>query len=153
MFYIFSRNRYCQKFFVEKVKQRYFPNYNWKTFSWFNSILLILNVTAVIVFQEKAGPWIIFPLSLAAERVYNGFYHLVETIIFKKYSSGLLTSVPSWILGYMIVRYSLFKGEIHTNHFWLSVVIGFFIFALMVFPLITGLLYKLYLLKEQFRKR
>jgi len=89
--------------FVEKVKQRYFPNYNWKTFSWFNSFLLILNVTAVIVFQEKAGPWIIFPLSLAAERVYNGFYHLVETIIFKKYSSGLLTSVPSWILGYMIV--------------------------------------------------
>ena len=61
--------------FVEKVKQRYFPDYNWKMFFWFNSFLLILNISAVIVFEEKAGAWIMFPLSLATERVYNGFYH------------------------------------------------------------------------------
>lgn len=139
--------------FVEKVKQRYFPAYNWKMFSWFNSFLLILNISAVLVFEEKAGAWIIFPLSLASERVYNGFYHLVETVISGKYSSGLLTSVPSWILGYIIVRYSLLKGEIQTNHFWISVVIGLLIFALMILPLVTGLLYKGYLLKEKFRKQ
>lgn len=139
--------------FVEKVKKRYLPEYNWKTFFWFNSFLLILNISAVIVFEEKAGAWIIFPLSLATERVYNGFYHLVETVILKKYSSGLLTSVPSWILGYIIVRYSLLKGEIQTNHFWISVIIGFLIFALMVFPLVTGLLHKAYFLKEKFTKR
>ncbi|NLN66396.1 MAG: HXXEE domain-containing protein [Clostridiaceae bacterium] len=139
--------------FVEKIKHRYFPDYNWKMFFWFNSFLLILNISAVIVFEVKGGAWIILPLSLAVERVYNGFYHLVETIISRKYSSGLLTSVPSWILGYITVRYSLLKGEIQTSHFLISAVIGFFIFSLMIFPLITGLLYKVYLLKDIFKKR
>lgn len=87
-----------------------------------------------------------FPLSLAAERIFNGFYHLTETVISKIYSSGLLTRVISWILGYLLVKYSLLKGEIPLNLFILSIIIGFSIFALMIFPLITGNLRRIYLI-------
>lgn len=139
--------------FVEKMKRLYFSEYDWKKFFWFNTILLILNISSVIVFENKGGIWVVFPLSLAFERVFNGFYHLFETIISKKYSSGLLSSVISWILGYMIVRYSLIKGEIQINHFKISVLIGFIIFALMIFPLVTGIWQKVYRLKERLKNR
>ncbi|NLA25848.1 MAG: HXXEE domain-containing protein [Firmicutes bacterium] len=139
--------------FVEKVKRLYFPEYNWLTFSCFNTFLLILNISAIIIFEGKGGAWIIFPLSMATERIFNGFYHLAETLISKKFSSGLLTSVISWILGYMIIRYSLIKGEILINHFVISVIIGVLIFSLMIFPLITGNLRKGYLLLEKLKKR
>lgn len=132
--------------FVEKVKRLYFPEYSWKMFFSFNTVLLIVNISAVIIFEEIGGVWIVFPLSLAVERILNGFYHLTETVISKKYSSGLLTSVISWILGYFIVRYSLLKGEIPFNLFIISFIIGFSIFALMIFPLITGNLRKAYLI-------
>jgi hypothetical protein len=132
--------------FVEKVKRLYFPEYSRKMFFSFNTVLLIFNISAVIIFEETGGTWIVFPLSLAVERIFNGFYHLTETIISKKYSSGLLTSVISWILGYLFVKYSLLKGEIPLNLFILSVIIGFSIFALMIFPLITGNLRRAYLI-------
>lgn len=139
--------------FVEKMRRLYFPEYDWKKFFWFNTFLLILNISAVIIFEEQGGIWIVFPLSLAFERIFNGFYHLFETIIIKKFSSGLLTSVITWILGYMIIRYSLFKGEILVNYFLLSIIIGFLIFALMIIPLITGVWQKIYLLKERLRDK
>lgn len=139
--------------FVEKVKRLYFPEYNWLTFSCFNTFLLILNISAVILFEGRGGAWIIFPLSMATERIFNGFYHLTETLISKKFSSGLLTSVISWILGYMIIRYSLIKGEILINHFIIAVLTGVLIFSLMIFPLITGNLRKGYFLIKKLKKQ
>ncbi len=137
--------------FVEKVKRLYFLEYNWRTFFCFNTFLLILNISPVIVFEGKGGAWVIFPLSLATERILNGFYHLAETLITKKFSSGLLTSVISWILGYLIIRYSLIKGEILINQFIISVIIGFLIFSLMIFPLISGNLRKGYFLMKKLK--
>lgn len=132
--------------FVEKVQRLYFPEYSWRTFFCFNTFLLLLNISAIIVFEGKGGSWIIFPLSMATERTFNGFYHLAETLITKKFSSGLLTSVITWILGYMIIRYSLIKNEILINQFIISVIIGIILFSLMIFPLITGNLRKGYFL-------
>jgi len=101
--------------FVDKMKRRYFSQYDWKKFFCFNTFLLLLNIIAVIIFESKGGSFIIFPLSLASERIFNGFYHFCETIITKKFSSGLLTSVITWILGYLVIRYSLLKGEISVS--------------------------------------
>ena len=72
--------------FVEKVKRLYFPDFDWHKFFYFNGILLIINICAVVLFESLQGIWIIFPLSLLFERVINGLYHLIETIITKKYS-------------------------------------------------------------------
>ncbi len=125
--------------FVEKMKRLYFPSYNWNKFFAFNTFLLTLNISAVILFESIQGAWIIFPLSLMFERVFNGFWHLFETIINKKYSSGLLTSVIVWIAMYLLIRYSFIKGEILSFYFFTSLIIGLVIKLLMMVPTVLGM--------------
>lgn len=124
--------------FVDKVKRLYWPQYNWNKFFGFNALLLSLNIASVINYESLEGAWIIFPLSLASERIFNGFYHLMETLRTKAFSSGLLSSVITWILAYLIIRYSLMKGEITPQQFGISISIGFALFLLMILPLTTG---------------
>jgi len=124
--------------FVDKVKRLYWTQYNWTKFFGFNTLVLSLNIASVITYESVGGSWIIFPLSLACERIFNGFYHLVETILTKTFSSGLLSSVITWILAYIIVRYSLMKGEITLQQLVISISIGVVIFLLMIVPLVTG---------------
>jgi hypothetical protein len=118
--------------FVEKMKTHIWPDYGWKHFFGFNTMLLSLYVIAVISFESVGGAWIIFPLSLAMERTLNGFWHLGESIIRRRFSSGLLSSVLVWILTYLIVRYSLIRGEIGAAHFVVSTLTGAAITGLMM---------------------
>ena len=117
--------------FVEKVKKNFFPAYSWRKFVGFNTFLLILNVAAVIVFDLAGGKWIIFPLCLAIERTLNGFWHLGETIVRRKFSTGLLASVITWILMYLLIRYSLLKGAILPADFVTALIIGTIITIVM----------------------
>lgn len=98
--------------FVEKVQKHYWPNYTWRHFFGFNTLLLTLEVTAILVYDILGGNWIIFPLVLFSERFLNGFWHLGETILTRRFSSGLLSSVLFWILGYFVIRYAVLPGEI-----------------------------------------
>ena len=123
--------------FVEKVKKNFWPEYSWKHFFGFNTLLLLLNIIAVLLFDFLRGGWLIFPLSLAIERTLNGLWHFAETIITKKYSSGLLASVATWILFYFLIRYSLLKGEIPVNYFIISFVIGLLITGFMLGSLLS----------------
>jgi hypothetical protein len=124
--------------FVEKVRRLYWPAYGWTRFFWFNTLLLSLNIAAVVVYEGLGGQWIVFPLSLACERVFNGFYHLGETVRTKSFSSGLLSSVITWILAYLIIRYSLLRGQITPSQFVVSSLIGCALFLLMIVPMLTG---------------
>jgi hypothetical protein len=117
--------------FVDKVKKNFWPEYSWKHFFGFNTLLLVLNIIAVILFDHLRGRWLIFPLSLSIERILNGLWHFGETIVRKKYSSGLLASVATWILGYFLVRYSLLTGEIPLHYFIISFIIGLLMTVLM----------------------
>ena len=118
--------------FVEKVRKKIWPGYDWKKFFGFNTILLSLNIAAVLLHENLGGAWIIFPLSLASERLLNGLYHFGETIITRKFSSGLLTSVLTWILGYFIIRYSILQGQIEVSFLIVSIIIGIIIETMMV---------------------
>jgi hypothetical protein len=118
--------------FVEKVKKKFWAEYNWTKFFGFNTLLMSLNIISIVLFDIMRGGWLIFPLALAFERIFNGFWHLGETIITKKYSSGLLASVLTWILGYFIIRYSLLKGEIPAVYFIISVTIGLLMTCVML---------------------
>lgn len=129
--------------FVDKVKRLYWKSYSWKKFFGFNAILLILNIIAVILFDTLGGHWIIFPLSLAIERSLNGLYHLGEIVITKKYSSGLLASVMTWILAYWLIRYSNIIEYVSTKQLIMSFILGGVLCGLMIIPLITGLLNKM----------
>ncbi len=124
--------------FVEKVKRLYFPIYSWKNFFWFNTVLLTINVCGVLLFESFGNDWIIFPLALLSERVFNGIYHLVETILTGKYSSGLLTSVLVWILIYLIIRYSCLRGEISNINLIVSIATGLIMNLIMIVPLVLG---------------
>ena len=129
--------------FVDKVKRLYFPSYNRHKFFGFNAILLSLNIIAIIVFESIQGAWLIFPLALMFERVFNGIYHFLETIKSKRYSSGLLTSVIVWILLYLLIRYSFLRGEIPGSYFLISLLVGFGVNILMIVPLMAGLYKKM----------
>ena len=117
--------------FVDKVRKNFIPFYDWTKFFWFNTFLLSLNVVAIIAYDIGGERWIIFPLSLAVERTLNGVWHFGETVITRRFSSGLLASVLTWILAYLLIRYSLLRGEILPSDFFIGFVIGALITALM----------------------
>ena len=123
IFHIFEES-VLGEVFVVKVQRIYFSAYDWKMFAGFNTILLSVNVVAVLLFESLQGAWVIIPLGLLFERMLNGVYHLVETIRTKAFSSGLLTSVIVWILGYLIIRYSILKAEIGSMYLVAATVIG-----------------------------
>ena len=117
--------------FVSKVRQNFFPGYDWTKFFWFNTFLLTLNVLAILVYDTWGGNWIILPLSLAIERTLNGAWHFGETLLTRKFSSGLLASALTWMLAYFLVRYALAKGEISSIQFLSALAIGALITLLM----------------------
>lgn len=126
--------------FVEKVKRQYWPQYTWGKFAGFNTILMSLNILAIILYEVLGGAWILFPLSLASERFFNGFYHLGETFASRKFSSGLLTSIIFWVLGYFIIRYAIIPGQIDTVTWTVSAAIGLVISLLMTGVLALGIM-------------
>jgi len=123
--------------FVDKLRKNFFPNYDWTKFFWFNTFLLSLNVVAIITYDIGGGRWIIFPLSLAIERTLNGVWHFGETVITRRFSSGLLASMLTWILAYLLIRYSLLRGEILLSDFFIAFAIGVLITTLMFGTLFT----------------
>jgi Protein of unknown function with HXXEE motif len=123
--------------FVDKVRATFWPEYSWRKFFWFNTLLMSLNICAVLVYESLGGAWLVFPLSLALERCLNDFWHLGETIVTRTFSSGLLSSIPTWILTYLVVRYALLKGEISIAYFACSAVIGASVTALMMGSLLA----------------
>jgi len=52
-------------------------------------------------------------------------------------------SVITWILLYIIIRYSFVKGEISVSVFSASLLIGLFMNAAMIIPMVTGLYRKM----------
>jgi hypothetical protein len=124
--------------FVNKVKRDYWTDYSWTKFFGFNTLLIILNVAAVILFDVFGGAWIIFPMSLALERTFNGIYHLGETILKHRFSSGLLSSVLTWILIYILIKYYVAAGQVPLLYFIISSAIGLVISCAMIGVLVAG---------------
>jgi hypothetical protein len=118
--------------FVDKVRRLYFSGYGWKYFAGFNTVLLSVNIAAVLLFEGLHGAWVILPLGLLLERMLNGVYHLAETIRLKTFSSGLLTSVIVWLLGYFTIRYAIVRGEIETQYLIAAAVIGVILAFLII---------------------
>ena len=110
--------------FVVKMQARIWPEYGWKHFFGFNTILLSLNILAIAIYEVFAGAWVIFPLGLAFERIFNGFWHLVESLVTRRFASGLLTSLLFWILGYFLVRYAFLQDQVPGIWILISVLIG-----------------------------
>ncbi len=118
--------------FVGMVRKQFWPRYQWKHFFGFNTLLLLLTIILIILFEVFKGLWIIPPLVLVFLYTTNGIWHLIATIITKKYSPGLATSIIYWILFYFLVRYSFIPGNISARIIIISAIIGTFLTILMI---------------------
>ena len=130
--------------FVGMVKNLFWPEYKWKHFFGFNTLLLLLTIISIILFEVFNGFWIIAPLIFIFLFTTNGIWHLVSTIITKKYSPGLATSLIYWILFYFLVRYSFIPNTIPTHIIIISAIVGTFLTILMITSF--------FIFKKRFRK-
>lgn len=128
--HILEESLMCEVF-VDKVKNKYWSEYSWRKFFCFNTMLLSINIIAIILYECLGSALIILPLSLAFERVINGFYHLGETLVTKKFSSGLISSIIFWILWYLIIKYSFLNGKISASCLYTSMLIGLIVELIM----------------------
>ncbi len=118
--------------FVEMVKRNFFPDYEWHHFFAFNTVLMSAIVLSIILYEAFGGRWLILPLAFVFQMVTNGLWHLGATILSKRYSPGLLTSILYWMLFYFIVRYSFMKGQIPASYFYAAAFAGAMITAAMI---------------------
>jgi hypothetical protein len=118
--------------FVGMVRRNFWPEYEWKHFFGFNTMLMSLIIFSIVVYEIWGGAWIIFPLVFVFQMFTNGLWHLGATIITRRYSPGLLTSILYWVLFYFIVRYSFLKGEIPLSRFVISAVLGTLVTVVMI---------------------
>ncbi len=118
--------------FVDMVKKHFWPEYSGKKFFWFNTILHIVNVTGIVLYEILGGAWVVFPLSISWLFVTNGLWHVFGAAMLKEYHPGLMTSPLYWIIMYFIIRYSLLQGDILLSHFVVSVVVGTVLTILML---------------------
>ena len=123
--------------FIEMMRKTFYPEYSGRMFFGFNLMIFVTFVVGIILFEALGGIWVIWPLSFAFMFVTNGLWHLLQTIVLRKFSSGLITSPLYWILIYFITRYFLLTGEILLLHFVISAVIGT-IMTLVIFGLAFG---------------
>jgi hypothetical protein len=114
------------------VKTLFWQGFKWKHFFVFNALLLSLTIISIILFEIFNGLWIIAPLIFVFLYTTNGIWHLVSTIITRKYSPGLATSLIYWILFYFLVRYSFLPKTIPTIIIIISAITGTFLTIIMV---------------------
>jgi len=118
--------------FVGMVRNLFWPKYEWKHFFWFNTLLMSLTIISITLFETFNGMWIIAPLSFVFLFTTNGIWHLISTIITKRYSPGLATSLIYWILFYFLFKYSFTKNTISISIIVISGIIGTLLTILMI---------------------
>ncbi len=110
--------------FIEMMRTTFYPEYSGRMFFGFNLMIFLVFTVGIGVFEVFGGIWMIWPLSFAFMFVTNGFWHLIQTLVLRKFAPGLITSPIYWILMYFIIRYFLWVGEILLLHFVIAAVIG-----------------------------
>ena len=113
--------------FVDWVKHEFWPEYNGIRFFYANTIVFILHLIFIIVYEAFGGVSVILPLITAWLFTGNGFCHWIYTLITKKYSPGLITSPIYWIIMYFIIKQELLKGDLDLTWFVISLAIGGFL--------------------------
>jgi hypothetical protein len=118
--------------FVAMVRQNFWSAYEWKHFFGFNTLLMSLIIASIILYEIFGAAWIVLPLIFVFQMTTNGLWHLGATLITRRYSPGLLTSLLYWMLFYFVVRYSFLKGEISGPHFVIAGLLGTLVTVIMI---------------------
>jgi hypothetical protein len=110
--------------FIEMMRKTFYPEYTGRMFFGFNLMVFLAFTIGIVVFEVLGGVWVIWPLSFAFMFVTNGLWHLIQTIVLRRFSPGLITSPIYCVLLYFVTRYFLLPGEILLLHFVISGVLG-----------------------------
>ncbi|MHA2428758.1 MAG: HXXEE domain-containing protein [Candidatus Hermodarchaeia archaeon] len=110
--------------FVEMMRRTFFIEYTGRMFFGFNLMIFLVFVTGIVTYEVFGGIWAIWPLGFAFMFVTNGLWHLVQTMVTRRFSPGLITSPFYWILMYFITRYFLLLGEILLFDFVIAAILG-----------------------------
>jgi hypothetical protein len=110
--------------FVEMMRRTFHIEFTGRMFFGFNLMLFLVFATGIVTFEVFGGIWVIWPLGFAFMFVTNGLWHLVQTIVTRRFSPGLITSPIYWILMYFITRYFLLPGEILLFHYIIAAILG-----------------------------
>jgi hypothetical protein len=118
--------------FVQMIQKHFWAQYTYSKFFWFNTMLHVLNILGIVLYEILGGTWVVWPLALSWMFVTNGLWHVLGAIMFKKYHPGLMTSILYWIIIYFIIRYSYLPGQISQSDFIVSLVIGTLLTIVMI---------------------
>jgi hypothetical protein len=126
--------------FVEKVRQRWWPEYSWTNFFWFNATYFVVMIASIVLYDFRGGTWMILPLAWVIERACNGVWHLGWAIRFHEYSPGLVSSILMWMNFYFVVRYHPADEPILSGVWIPALLIGgaFTAFLVLYFPFVKG---------------
>jgi hypothetical protein len=78
--------------FVGKVQQRWWPEYSWTRFFWFNTAYFAIMIAIVTTFDLRGGRWVVLPLAWVIERFGNACWHMWWAIHFREHSPGLFST-------------------------------------------------------------
>ena len=110
--------------FIAEMQRTYWPDYTATRFFWFNTGIMILFIVSIILYELRGGAWVAAALSWVFMFATNGLWHLIQTVVTRRYAPGLITSPIYWVLLYFILRYCWLAGQIATCHLIISAVIG-----------------------------
>jgi hypothetical protein len=119
--------------FVAWVQRNYYPNYSDKKFLIANTIVFILHISFILVYENFGNAFIVLPLITAWLFTGNGITHWIYTINKKEHSPGLMTSPIYWLIMYFIVKQHVISGNINTNSFMISFGIGCFLGIMSIY--------------------
>lgn len=126
--------------FVEKVRARWWPQYSWRKFFWFNAVYFVVMFASVVLFDRLGGHWVMLPLAWVIERFCNSIWHVWWSIRFREYSPGLVSGVLIWIYTYFVVFYRPPLPSFTPVDLWVALAIGLGFAAFLAFyiPLVKG---------------
>ena len=110
--------------FIAEMQRNYWPEYTAVRFFWFNTGIMLLFAGGIVLYELWGGAWVMAALSWVFMFATNGLWHLIQTVVVRRYAPGLITSPIYWILLYFILRYSWLTGQIATAHLIISALSG-----------------------------
>jgi hypothetical protein len=118
--------------FVGMVKRQFIPEFEWKHFIGGNTFFLLISVISIVLYEIFGGFWITAPLIMVFVFTSNEIWHLVATIVTRKYSPGLASGVLYWILFYFLVRYSFIPNTVPVKIILVAAITGTLITVFMI---------------------
>ena len=108
--------------FVAFIQRHFWSGFQLNDFFTANAIWLVLIAISNLLYNLLGNRVAAVPMAFVWERLFNGLFHFGSAAYFKEYSPGLLTSAFFFAIIYLMIRYSVQKGQMRMSAFFGSAV-------------------------------